>query len=1071
MNKDTPMMRPSTMLPPTHVPPPPQQPSAIVPIISTPAASTKATLVKTELQKRNLHQYEERDDTYQDVLNLQHKRHIELAQNKKRAIELASLERRNRMQPNGPIITFGPGYQGYGNGKTGTRTRIRFPHDKKKKREFKFPAEAIKEQATKEDVLVPIRIDLEHEGYKLRDTFTWNLNEQLITPEQFADVICEDLKLPQNIFMEQIAKAIKEQIDDYNLNASSMMKEDTEESVEQKSETLHTIAQESNDMPVTLVDSHGKGIELRTIIKLDITVGNRELVDQFEWDISCPRNSPEEFANILTTELGLGGEFKTAIAHSIREQIHVYIKSLLLVGYEFTNDSVIDDEIRHSFLPRLNHIVREHTSIEKFTPSITELSDAAVEKMEKDRMREARRGTRARRGIVLPDREPQKTHRTGFSVPPQQELTDEQLLNGNMYDQIGGSHKRSAALKARMNIAAEAADTGEDILGNSNMQSVISLGSMNKFQSMNDHQKEPDPVVRIRRQTTSTRIPPVIIVTGIKKEGRSPKIFDERPDTSIKIIVLDLRDNQDANNENQSSSMAKEMPLSIWENVLQIGRAYKPNQNTECAIQINTPTIDMPQIKRKPVQLQPTQYVSPQIEQRLLRKKTIPSPSVPKPPVPKPKKTVTFAKEDTVHQLDPENARRILEGENAHQPLKTLSSVKKTSITLLKPLQDKNRTNKILQKQVYVDKEVKVEEIEKTKYTQPDRIKQMVIDKHTKIGSKRSRANNDVEEGDQANAEKKQKYSNKILFKPNAPALNIEITKEAEILEVQQETRAKMAMLQTSESLKEHQLGDPMLVAEYSGEIFGYFFDAETRLMADPSYALNLQHEVNWNMRGVLIDWVIEIHHLFQLLPETLFLTVNIIDRFLSLRTVVLSKLQLVGITSLFIATKFEEISCPTIQDFLFMTDNAVKEDELIKAERFILQVLDFHLCYPNPVNFLRRVCTNESKSDIHTRILAKYFMEISCIDHRFIGIRPSKIAAASLWLSKKMLATGKWNSNLSRLAGYTPEELKPTVEAMLDFLAQPVAHDAFFKKWATVDLSKASIFVRDWINRYYINE
>ncbi|KAI8073694.1 cyclin-like protein [Thamnidium elegans] len=480
-----------------------------------------------------------------------------------------------------------------------------------------------------------------------------------------------------------------------------------------------------------------------------------------------------------------------------------------------------------------------------------------------------------------------------------------------------------------------------------------------------------------------------------------------------------------------------------------------------------------------------------------------------------------------------ENARRILEGENAHQPLKTLSSVKKTSITLLKPLQDKNRnalkdpnsnnnnnitttskgTNKILQKQVYVDKEVKVEEIEKTKYTQPDveesikteffndnktrykakekqeeeeefmaivpilpiivpkRIKQMVIDKHTKIGSKRSRANNDVEEGDQANAEKKQKYSNKILFKPNAPALNIEITKEAEILEVQQETRAKMAMLQTSESLKEHQLGDPMLVAEYSGEIFGYFFDAETRLMADPSYALNLQHEVNWNMRGVLIDWVIEIHHLFQLLPETLFLTVNIIDRFLSLRTVVLSKLQLVGITSLFIATKFEEISCPTIQDFLFMTDNAVKEDELIKAERFILQVLDFHLCYPNPVNFLRRVCTNESKSDIHTRILAKYFMEISCIDHRFIGIRPSKIAAASLWLSKKMLATGKWNSNLSRLAGYTPEELKPTVEAMLDFLAQPVAHDAFFKKWATVDLSKASIFVRDWINRYYINE
>lgn len=481
-----------------------------------------------------------------------------------------------------------------------------------------------------------------------------------------------------------------------------------------------------------------------------------------------------------------------------------------------------------------------------------------------------------------------------------------------------------------------------------------------------------------------------------------------------------------------------------------------------------------------------------------------------------------------------------MESENAHQPSKTSLSVKKTSLTtILKPLHNKNRnalkdanpnnikgTIKVLQKQVYVDKEVKVvteeeeeaeAEIEKTEYTQPDvqhqqeeesikteffndnktrykpkaqeeeeefmapvpilpivvpkHLRQTIIDQHTKVGAKRNHADDGNEQNKKTNIEKKQKYSDKVLFKPNAPALNIEIAKETETLELQQETRAKMAMLQTSETLKEHQLGDPMLVAEYSGEIFGYFFDAETKSMGDPTYALNLQHEVNWNMRGVLIDWVIELHHMFQLLPETLFLTVNIIDRFLSTRTVVLSKLQLVGITSLFIATKFEEISCPTMQDFLFMTDNAVKEDELIKAERFILQILDFRLCYPNPVNFLRRVCSNESKSNIHTRVLAKYFMEISCVDHRFIDVRPSKIAAASLWLSKKMLATGKWNSNLSRLAGYTPEELKPTVEAMLDFLAQPVVHDSFFKKWATVKLSKASIFVRDWINRYYINE
>lgn len=308
------------------------------------------------------------------------------------------------------------------------------------------------------------------------------------------------------------------------------------------------------------------------------------------------------------------------------------------------------------------------------------------------------------------------------------------------------------------------------------------------------------------------------------------------------------------------------------------------------------------------------------------------------------------------------------------------------------------------------------------------------------------------------------------LFVENAPPLGFGANEETIKYDQEQEMRAKLAMLQTTQSLKESQWNDPMIVAEYAGEIFGYLFDSEPALMADPMYANSQQHEVSWKMRSVLVDWVIEIHYLFGLLPETLFLAVNIIDRFLSVRTVALGKLQLVGITSLFIATKFEEIICPSMQDFLFMTDHAVKEDEFIKAERFIMQILDFRLCYPNPLNFLRRVCTDEMNCDVHTRTLAKYFMEISCIDHAFIGVRPSKIAAAALWLSKKMLVKGKWNSNLTKLSGYAPHDFRLTVEAMLDYLSQPVTHDAFFKKWSTKKLSKASIFVRDWINRYYIN-
>ncbi|KAG1484227.1 hypothetical protein G6F57_002035 [Rhizopus arrhizus] len=469
--------------------------------------------ISSEAAQKTLRQYEKRDETYQAILDTQYKRHVEIAQEKKKVIEQANMERRIRSQ--NPTLLFGPGYQSFGNGKTGFQHKIKYPGEKRRRQQvrFSFSTEAVKEQAEKEECLVPIRIDLEIEGYKLRDTFTWNLNESLITFEQFAEVICLDLRLPLGLFVEPIAKSIKEQLEDYNLSASNP--QETE--------------------------------ELKTIVKLDITVGNRELIDQFEWDISCPKNSPEEFAERLVKELGLGGEFKTAIAHLIREQIHVYKKSLLVLG----------EEEQSSQEPSyLTSALRDHQITENFTPAIIELTDAMIERMEKDQIRESRRkrrGARSRRNVVTSnDMEPQKTHRTGFAAPPEQELTDEQYLAGIGYDNNGQSHystQRKSAIKARL-------------------------------------------------------------VTGIKKEGRVPHVVDERPDNSVKIVVLDLRNNDDPSNihHHQPESKFKKMSLDFWENVVRIIRAYKPNQPTDCAIQTFSNTIDVytnivP--ARQPIQQQP----------------------------------------------------------------------------------------------------------------------------------------------------------------------------------------------------------------------------------------------------------------------------------------------------------------------------------------------------------------------------------------------------------------------------------------------------------------------------------
>lgn len=150
---------------------------------------------------------------------------------------------------------------------------------------------------------------------------------------------------------------------------------------------------------------------------------------------------------------------------------------------------------------------------------------------------------------------------------------------------------------------------------------------------------------------------------------------------------------------------------------------------------------------------------------------------------------------------------------------------------------------------------------------------------------------------------------------------------------------------------------------------------------------------------------------LCTLLKTILTLAVNIIDRFLSLRVVSLVKLQLVGLTSLFIASKYEEVISPSIQNFLYMAEDGYTEDEIVRAERYVLQVLKFSLHYPTPMSFLRR-SSKADDYDIQTRTLAKYLMEITLLDHRFLGVVGSAVAASAHYLARFMLNRGSWVSS-----------------------------------------------------------
>ena len=111
--------------------------------------------------------------------------------------------------------------------------------------------------------------------------------------------------------------------------------------------------------------------------------------------------------------------------------------------------------------------------------------------------------------------------------------------------------------------------------------------------------------------------------------------------------------------------------------------------------------------------------------------------------------------------------------------------------------------------------------------------------------------------------------------------------------------------------------------------------------MPNPEYITG-QPEITWPMRQTLVDWLLQVHLRYHMLPETLWIAINIVDRFLTKRVVSLVKLQLVGVTAMFIASKYEEILAPSVEEFVFMTEKGYTKEEILKGERIMLQTLDF---------------------------------------------------------------------------------------------------------------------------------
>lgn len=195
---------------------------------------------------------------------------------------------------------------------------------------------------------------------------------------------------------------------------------------------------------------------------------------------------------------------------------------------------------------------------------------------------------------------------------------------------------------------------------------------------------------------------------------------------------------------------------------------------------------------------------------------------------------------------------------------------------------------------------------------------------------------------------------------------------------------------------------DPQNVAEYLQDIYSNLHRDEANFLPRADY-MESQGDINAKMRAILIDWLVEVHMKYKMKNETLFLTVNLIDRYLDKRQPTRKQLQLVGVAAMLIAAKFEEIYPPEVRDFVYITDNAYTKDDILKMEMRILTTLNFVLCCPTIANFLDHYCTLNCCTDDH-RHLVQYVLELTLTDHKMLRYSPSHLVAAAALLSNKLL-------------------------------------------------------------------
>ncbi|XP_069747786.1 cyclin-A1 [Narcine bancroftii] len=214
-------------------------------------------------------------------------------------------------------------------------------------------------------------------------------------------------------------------------------------------------------------------------------------------------------------------------------------------------------------------------------------------------------------------------------------------------------------------------------------------------------------------------------------------------------------------------------------------------------------------------------------------------------------------------------------------------------------------------------------------------------------------------------------------------------------------------------------------VEEYAEDIYQYLREAEVRCRPKFGY-MKKQPDITTGMRTILVDWLVEVSEEYSLQNETLYLAINYLDRFLSCMSVLRGKLQLVGTAAMLVASKYEEIYPPEVDEFVYITDDTYTKKQLLRMEHLLLKVLSFNMTVPTVNQFLTQYLKEEGIGG-HLGTLTMYIAELSLLEADVcLKYMPSLTAAAAYCLANYTINKAFWPESLAAFTGYSLFDIEP---------------------------------------------